>query len=163
AEIYRNDGGGVFTPLGAGLFGTDHSSVAWGDYDNDGWLDALVTGFNYGSYVLKVYHNNGNGTFTDINVNLQGVAYSDAGFGDFANDVWLDIHLNGCIVNYCDAVIMAVYHNNRDGTFSDSNAGLPPTTAGQVGAGDFDNDGDLDLLADRLYRNNCNVSNTPPT
>lgn len=163
AEVFRNDGGGTFTAIGAGLFGTDHSSVAWGDVDNDGRLDALVTGFNYGSYVLKVYHNNGNGTFTDLNLPLQGVAYSDAGFGDFDNDGWLDIHLNGCKENYCATVLNAIYRNNHDGTFSDLSAGLPPTTAGQVGVGDYDNDGDLDLLADRLYRNNCMASNTPPT
>jgi hypothetical protein len=163
AEIYRNDGNGVFTPIGAGLYGVDHASVAWGDVDNDGLLDLLITGFNYGSYVLQVYHNNGNGTFTDLNVGLQGVAYSDAGFGDFDNDGWLDIHLNGCTANYCETPMLAIYHNNHNGTFADVHAGLLPTTAGQVGAADFDNDGDLDLLADRLYRNNCTVSNTPPT
>ncbi len=113
--------------------------------------------------MLKVYRNQGNGTFADLNVGLQGVASADANFGDFDNDGWLDIHLNGCTRNYCDASLMAIYRNNRDGTFSDLHAGLTPTTAAQVAAGDFDNDGDLDLLADRLYRNNCTVSNTPPT
>ncbi len=43
ARIYRNDGG-TFTDIGAGLAGVVLSSVAWGDYDNDGDLDILLTG-----------------------------------------------------------------------------------------------------------------------
>ncbi len=42
--MYRNDGGGVFTDIGAALTGVYWSSVAWGDYDNDGDLDILLAG-----------------------------------------------------------------------------------------------------------------------
>jgi hypothetical protein len=63
-EVYHNNSDGTFTALGAGLFGVEEGSVSVGDIDNDGYLDLLTDGFNYGSYVLHVYHNNGNNTFT---------------------------------------------------------------------------------------------------
>ncbi len=164
SEVYHNNGDGTFTAAGAGMIGIREGSVAWGDCDNDGDLDALVTGFCYGSYILNVYRNNGNGTFTDLNLGLQGTAFGEGQFVDFDNDGWLDIFVCGCIVNYCDASIARIYRNNRDGTFSDANAGLsiPANSAYPGSWGDFDRDGDLDLVLNRLYRNNCNVSNSPP-
>lgn len=44
SRVYRNDGGGVFTDIVAGLIGVRSGSAAWGDYDNDGSLDILLTG-----------------------------------------------------------------------------------------------------------------------
>ena len=57
AKVYRNDGGGTFTDIGAGLTGVYDSSVAWGDYDNDGDLDILLTGYSGSGKVAKVYRN----------------------------------------------------------------------------------------------------------
>jgi hypothetical protein len=58
AKVYRNDGGGVFTDIGAGLTGVYDSSVAWGDYDNDGDLEILLTGNDSDlSSITKVYRN----------------------------------------------------------------------------------------------------------
>ena len=83
------------------MVGVCGGSVAWGDYDNDGDLDALVAGF-CGPYILNVYRNNGDGTFTDLNLPLQGAAFGDAEWVDFDNDGFADIFVSGCIVNYCD-------------------------------------------------------------
>ncbi len=44
SRVYRNDGGGAFTDIGAGLPGADMGAAAWGDYDNDGDLDIFVSG-----------------------------------------------------------------------------------------------------------------------
>ncbi|MCP4539013.1 MAG: VCBS repeat-containing protein, partial [Chloroflexi bacterium] len=70
----------------------DESSVAWGDYDNDGDLDILLTGFDDWNPVSKVYRNKGDGTFEDSGIsNLTGVYYSSVAWewGD-ENQVSLD-------------------------------------------------------------------------
>jgi hypothetical protein len=59
AKVYRNDGG-VFVdsgPADDALTGVNYSSVAWGDYDNDGDLDILLTGSTGVGSVAKVYRN----------------------------------------------------------------------------------------------------------
>ena len=61
--LYRNDGGGAFTRIDAGLEPVEYGSVAWGDFDNDGDLYLLLTGYHNGR-MSKVYRNQGGG-FTD--------------------------------------------------------------------------------------------------
>jgi uncharacterized membrane protein YeaQ/YmgE (transglycosylase-associated protein family) len=139
ARVYHNNGDGSFTNIGAGLPGVGVSSAAWGDYDNDGWLDILLTGLTAGwTSIARVYHNNGDGTFTDIGAGLPGVSGGSVAWGDYDNDGWLDILLTG-------SGIARVYHNNRHGAFIDIGAGLPGTS-GSVAWGDYDNDGRLDIL-----------------
>src|ERR1043165_5461385 len=75
-----------FTDIAAGLTGVaNSSSVAWGDYDNDGELDILLTGKTSSALVSKVYRNDG-GSFTDIAAGLTGVRYSSVAWGDYDND-----------------------------------------------------------------------------
>ena len=65
SKIYRNNGNNSFTEQsGILLTGVqDHPSAAWGDFDNDGYLDILLTGSSSSGSVSKVYRNNGNNTF----------------------------------------------------------------------------------------------------
>ncbi len=134
ANIYRNDGGGVFTDIGAGLPGVSASAAAWGDYDNDGDLDIVLSG----SGNAKVYHNDGGGTFTDIGAGLADAFDGSLAWGDYDNDGDLDILLTGSG--------NGIVYRNDSGSFTDVGAGLPGVSNSVAAWGDYDNDGDLDIV-----------------
>ncbi len=173
-RLYRQNRDGSFTDVTvkAGLqreSDTDYGmGVATGDFDNDGFTDLYVT--NYGRNVL--YHNNGDGTFTDVTAKA-GVAAGGwsvaAGFFDYDNDGKLDLF----VTRYLDydlthAVLCAprfpvycapgvfprtsnvLYHNNGDGTFRDvsKEAGLSDLkgTGMSMAFGDYDGDGRPDVF-----------------
>ena len=184
ARIYRNDPGPnntrVFTDINAGLQGVySGCSLAWGDYDNDGYLDLLVAGDANSSYLghlTRIYRNNGNGTFTNINAGLIGIDFASVAWGDYNNDGYLDIALSGSTDS--GLIITRIYRNNGNGTFTNINAGLQGVLFSSIAWGDYENDGDLDLLVTGtttaneytpftgLYRNNLGtnipVVNTAP-
>lgn len=161
SKIYRNDNG-YFTDINAGLTGVYGSSAEWGDYDNDGDLDILLTGATtgYSTYerVSKIYRND-SGMFTDINVSLPAVFGSSVAWGDYDNDCDLDIIMTG-VVNAQLELLTAIFRNDN-GIFTNINAEIVDL-AGSVDLGDYNNDGNLDILlsgdnfADYLviYRNN---------
>ena len=107
-SLYRNNGDGTFTDVAmeAGADdATDTWAAAWGDYDNDGFLDLFIarpgTGILGPGNANILYHNNGDGTFTDVAAQ-EGVALEDgevtsahklAAWGDFNNDGFLDLAL----------------------------------------------------------------------
>ena len=166
SRIYRNDAG-TFTAIAEALAGVANSSVAWGDYDGDGDLDILLTGQSSSGSISKIYKNNGDGTFTDILADLEGVYNSSAAWGDYDGDGDLDILLTGQISN--TEQISKIYRNDA-GMFTDIKAGLEDVSRSSVAWGDYDGDGDLDILLtgfnnllldpslplarSRIYRNN---------
>ncbi len=157
-RVYRNDGSGSFSDISAGLVGVADGSVAWGDYDNDSWLDILISGYTSSTTAItKVYHNDGSGHFHDIAAGLTGVGSGSAAWGDYDNDGRLDILLAGSdptlVVNADQSNLHAgaslgvvkVYHNDGNGIFrSDRNYGS--TTRGVAAWGDYDRDGLLDFV-----------------
>ena len=132
------------------------SGAAWGDYDNDGWLDLYVANMA-GPLTMAaaqverspahsaLYHNNGDGTFTEVSdragVRFHGWAMGVA-WGDYDNDGWLDLVVTAYGEN-------TLYRNNGDGTFSDRTfeSGLGGQMGFWAGAswGDYQRDGHLDL------------------
>jgi enediyne biosynthesis protein E4 len=134
-----------------------------GDYDGDGWFDIFKTNFEEDS--CNLYHNNGDGTFTD-EAYVAGVGglspYVNwgAGFVDYDNDGWPDIiYVTGhAYPEVENSTIGSVYKSPRkafrnlgNGRFQDTSALLGPGIT-QLRAsrgcafGDFDNDGDVDIL-----------------
>jgi hypothetical protein len=156
SELYHNNGDGTFTDVSqaSGVAKTDAYycfTALTGDFDNDGWPDIFVS---CDSTPNLLFHNNHNGTFTEIAVEA-GVAFNDggreqAGMGadtvDYDGDGWLDI----IKTNFSDDTA-TLYRNNRDGTFSDvtSAAGLARNSQ-FLGWGtlfvDVDNDGWPDIF-----------------
>ena len=174
--LYRNNGDGTFTDVtakaGVGAEGLFGMGVAVGDYDNDGFPDLFVLG--YGRCIL--YHNNGDGTFTDVTaragVQNSGLWASSAAWFDYDNDGKLDL----VIANYVDwspernfycgdrgpgmrsychpddfhGQPPTLYHNNGDGTFTDvsksSRVGLKGGNGLGVVTFDYDNDGWQDIF-----------------
>ena len=121
------------------------------DYDNDGYPDILlVNGSDFPGHktrrtTLKLYHNNGNGTFTDVtaqaglDVEIYGMGVA---VGDYDNDGWDDIYVTGLGE-------ARLFHNERNGRFRDvtQTAGVNNTGYGASAAWvDYDKDGKLDLF-----------------
>lgn len=172
--LFRNQGDGTFKDVTqeAGLSCVAHSQTAvFFDYDNDGYLDLLVTNtaqWTMGNYDKSahyfpgaadfwkmaacprehniLYRNNGDGTFTDVTARsgLAGSGWSgDVAVFDFNDDGYLDV----LITNMFGA--SQLYKNNGDGTFTDvAKQVLGRTSWGAIGAKvfDFNNDGRLDLF-----------------
>jgi hypothetical protein len=128
------------------MFETFGSGVAWIDYDNDGFPDLFfVNGAPKGSNAL--YHNNRDGTFTNVTqkagVAGTGVYRTGVAVGDYDGNGYLDLYVTAFGPN-------VLYKNNRDGTFADATAvagvaGDAAEWSTSTGFLDFDRDGDLDL------------------
>lgn len=140
--IYRNTNG-RFTDIKANLMGLSRGAAAWGDYDNDGDLDLLISGLaNDGNKTVKLYQNN-QGNFIDTQTNLIQVSRSSLAWGDYDNDGDIDILITG--MDNQGKRLTKIYQNNN-GKFKDIQARLMGLCAGAVAWGDYDNDGDLDII-----------------
>jgi enediyne biosynthesis protein E4 len=195
SKLYRNNHDGTFTDVTANS-GISHCGwgfgVAVGDYDNDGNEDLYITYLDG----TVLYHNNGDGTFTDVTAKAgvanAGRWGTGAAFGDYDNDGYLDLY----VANYVDLDLDHLpefgkgsfcqyrgfpvscgprglkggrdhlYHNNKDGTFTDVTEKLNIDSDSYYGLGvlwlDYDRDGCLDLYVANdsspslLYHNDCN-------
>ena len=152
----------------AGVTEPLHSFATWFfDYDNDGWPDLFVAGFwvdtlndigafqlglPYKAEVPRLYHNNHDGTFTDVTKQMKldrAILVMGANFGDLDNDGWLDVYLGTGDVPYESLLPNRMFRNNEGKVFQDV------TTSGDFGHlqkghavafGDIDNDGDEDVF-----------------
>jgi hypothetical protein len=184
--LFKNNHDGTFTDIAimAGCaYGDDGREqagmgVAIADYNCDGRMDIFKTNFSEDS--VNLYRNNEDGSFTDVSQESGlGGDFPDVkwgcGFVDYDNDGWLDIiQVNGHVYPNADTIApgqaflepRVVYRNRGDGTFADVSSRLGPGIATRHSSrgcafGDFDNDGDIDVLVDNmneapsLLRNDC--------
>jgi len=152
----------------AGLGGFRNSFPTWFfDYDNDGWLDIFAGGYssssmedigafqfgkpNHGS-LPHLFHNNRDGTFTDVSREThidRALLSMGASFGDLDNDGWLDIYLGTGEPSYESLLPNRMFRNNQGQTFQDV------TTSGDFGSlqhghavafADIENNGNEDIF-----------------
>ena len=192
-RLYHNNGDGTFRDVTekAGVGGSGwSSSAAWVDLDNDGFLDLVVLRYlqwdfediwcgehregsraychpdYFKAAVPLVYHNNGNGTFTEVAQKI-GLAKPAKGLGIAIADYDRDGHIDLFFAN--DSMLEHLYHNKGDGTFEEVGllAGVAADIDGHTYAGmgvdfsDYDNDGWPDIIVTdlanqryALYHNN---------
>jgi hypothetical protein len=171
-RMYHNDGPSGFTKLTAAQTGIPmhdggfSRGCAWGDYDNDGYLDLYVAG-----HTNLLYHNKGGGMFEKITT---GKIVTDTSINESIGCSWVDYDNDGyldlLVINVSD--VNFLYHNNGNGTFTRVNSGSlvndgPTLSHIDAAWADYDNDGFMDvvIVADSgntsLYHNNgINNGNT---
>ena len=155
-DVLINEGG-RFGSSGSAFEPVAYGSVAWGDFDNDGDLDLLVTGAAFGPTLLTpstaLYQNDGAGGFTRLPLSIDGKHSGRAIWGDLKNTGTLDVLSVGTTASFvADTDMLA----NVGGTFRQSNneCPIPPgnclpyesITLGTAAVFDVDNDHDLDLM-----------------
>lgn len=141
-KLYKNNGNGTFTNVPQDFKACLNSFVAFGDYDNDGDQDILLSGVWDTSYITRIYRNDG-GTFHETGISLLGVAYSDGIFADIDNDGDNDIVYMGSTL--MSDYRVKIYFNDGNGNFFPSSDSLEGEWVGRIDAADINNDGFPDL------------------
>jgi len=189
--LFRNNGDGTFTDdaVTAGVAfnsegrATASMGIANGDYDNDGIPDLFIT--NFSMEVNSLFHNDGDGffTMTTFETGLAEPSFSQLGFGtqflDADNDGYLDIFVaNGHVWDNVTQITPSLsykqkcqfFHNKGTGSFNDVSESVGmffarPVVARGTAIGDYDNDGDVDILVSccggspMLLRNDSHTTN----
>lgn len=148
----------IFTDIEAGMLGGEYSSITWGDYDNDGDLDVFMMGRNGTEPISKIYRND-SGIFILTEQEIKGCYRGDADWGDCDNDGDLDLLITGNMTGESPYIMTRLYRNDS-GVFNEITAELTPLNYSSCAWGDYDNDGDLDILLagyDRTYHPNTMI------
>ncbi|WP_196886856.1 T9SS type A sorting domain-containing protein [Aureivirga sp. CE67] len=151
SKIYLNDGNGNFTESTQNNITPVYTGDAdFGDFDQDGDLDLLISGHGLGNLVTtEVYVNDGNGVFTEYesDTDFTEVYKGSAEFVDIDGDNKLDIALSGKFNFYSNTNFTGLYIQDDSGNFvALDNTNLPNVGDGELAFYDIDQDGDKDVF-----------------
>ncbi len=146
--LYRNKDG-AFTKQTTSFAALSLGSANWGDYDNDDDMDLLLCGTNPIGEGSTILYRNDNGAFTPSGVSITGIAAGEAIWLDYNKDGFLDILISGDTLY--NNPVTKLYKNNGDGTFTHVPQNIVACLNSFIAAGDYDNDGDQDLLISGAY------------
>jgi len=158
-----------FSEINAGLPASSHNTIRCVDFDNDNDLDVALNGvYSSTTGFETVLLKNETDTFTKVTVPFMGVSnVYGIEWADYNKDGFADLLISGADGN--NFPYTALYRNNGNNTFTEINSGLPYTKLGSIDWGDYDNDGDPDILINgvsyysssttseylnKIYRNN---------
>ncbi len=155
---------GKYVLLGQQFIPLENSAAACADFNNDGKLDFFVTGKNkYGYPECHLYANQGKDIFKDVSVAIRPLMRGSVDAGDFDHDGRVDLLMTG---ESSERPYTLIYHNNKDFNFIEVPNTIPGVVNGKALWGDYDHDGDLDILISgidvcydfvgAIYRNNIN-------
>ncbi|HEX4487610.1 MAG TPA: FG-GAP-like repeat-containing protein [Terriglobales bacterium] len=160
-SLLKNNCDGTFTDVtaasGLAVPATATQSAAWADIDNDGYLDLFIANERGPN---QLFRNKGNGTFEDISHAAgidQSIFTKGVTAADYDNDGFMDFYVS----NFSGANLL--YHNNRNGTFTEvgAQAGVQaPWGSFATWFFDYDNDGWPDLLVNSYYQSDDDVART---
>jgi hypothetical protein len=152
----------LFKPIKTTILPLKNSSLALGDVDSDGDNDILIMGeTNTGKPATRLYRNERNGIFRIVSTSFIGVRSGFADWSDMDHDGDQDLLISGESVN---GAVSKVYRNDRAAGFTDLQAAIIPLYTSDGEWGDYDSDGDQDVLISglsndykyysKIYRNN---------
>ncbi len=158
--LFENEGSDNFTESGIIFPGLADGSVSFVDFNNDGFLDIFMDGYDGSGFQAILYENDGLGGFIETTVSFPTTMKSCYEWADYDNDNDLDVFITG----YTGAALISqLYSNNGDGTFSLTANSFEGAWLGDAAWGDYNSDGYLDILVSGhaesekiafLYKNN---------
>lgn len=153
--MFVNDGANNFTESAAAYninIGWQSWTSSFGDIDNDGDLDLLITNHDFNSQLLE---NDGNGVYTDITattgIDMTDITPIESTIEDFDNDGYADLLITGSVHRY--------YHNNGNKTFTEVKELFDSNDMLSFATGDLNHDGRIDLYASygTIYNNPTSI------
>lgn len=144
----------IFTTVESGISDYFYTTSDWGDYDNDGFIDLAISGGidtdedNQANIsVLSIYKNRGNGNFEKIqSEQFYGLHLGTVKFADIDNDGDLDLLVTGQNYNNITKYFFHIYENNNGVYTKREEKEIEGVIFSSIDLGDYDNDGDLDIL-----------------
>ena len=167
AKLYKNNEG-VFTEIASGINGLDYASIDWAEFNEDGYIDLIVTG-QASAATTQIYTNNAGNGFVENSDALPEISEGAARWADFNSDGLIDVFLIG-MEGASGYAIQGLYLNNGSG-FDNTPSGVLPVTVADVRVADANQDEKPDIFVmgtdydamSTLYLNEFSTTNTPPS